>query len=179
MAERRLTQGHIQVYTGDGKGKTTCALGLALRAVGHGLKVYMVQFMKGRETGEARVAAARLAPDMTLRYFGRPGLVNLRTPDPADLALVREAWDLARQVILAGEHALVILDEITLALTFNLLPQEEVLQVLRQRPPGVEVVLTGRQAPPELVELADLVTEMRPIKHYYEAGVKARPGIEW
>jgi cob(I)alamin adenosyltransferase len=179
MAETRLTQGHIQVYTGDGKGKTTCALGLALRAVGHGLKVYMVQFMKGRETGEARVAAARLAPDMTLRYFGRPGLVNLRDPAPADLALIREAWDLARQVILAGEHALVILDEINLALTFNLLSQEEVFQVLRQRPGGVEVVLTGRQAPPELVELADLVTEMRPVKHYYEAGVKARRGIEW
>jgi cob(I)alamin adenosyltransferase len=179
MAATRLTQGHIQVYTGDGKGKTTCALGLALRAVGHGLKVYMVQFMKGRETGEARVAAARLTPDMTLRYFGRPGLVNLRTPAPADLALIQEAWDLARQVILAGEHDLVILDEINLALTFNLLPREEVLQVLRQRPSGVEVVLTGRQAPPELVELADLVTEMRPIKHYYEAGVKARPGIEW
>ena len=179
MAETRLSRGLVQVYTGDGKGKTTCALGLALRAVGHGLKVYMVQFMKGRETGEARVAAARLAPDMTLRYFGRPGLVNLRTPAPADLALIREAWDLARQVILAGEHDLVILDEINLALTFNLLPREEVLQVLRQRPQGVEVVLTGRQAPPELVELADLVTEMRPVKHYYEAGVKARPGIEW
>jgi cob(I)alamin adenosyltransferase len=179
MAETRLTQGHIQVYTGDGKGKTTCALGLALRAVGHGLKVYMVQFMKGRETGEARAAAARLAPDMTLRYFGRPGLVNLRDPAPADLALIREAWDLARRVILAGEHALVILDEINLALTFNLLPPEEVFQLLRQRPPGVEVVLTGRQAPPELVELADLVTEMRPVKHYYEAGVKARRGIEW
>jgi cob(I)alamin adenosyltransferase len=179
MAETRLAQGHIQVYTGDGKGKTTCALGLALRAVGHGLKVYMIQFMKGRETGEARVAAARLAPDMTLRYFGRPGLVNLRDPAPADLALIREAWDLARQVILAGEHALVILDEINLALTFNLLPPAEVFQVLRQRPLGVEVVLTGRQAPPELVELADLVTEMRPVKHYYEAGVKARRGIEW
>jgi cob(I)alamin adenosyltransferase len=179
MAESRLTQGHIQVYTGDGKGKTTCALGLALRAVGHGLKVYMIQFMKGRETGEARVAATRLAPDMTLRYFGRPGLVNLQAPHPADLALIREAWYLARQVILAGEHPLVILDEINLVLTFNLLPPAEVFQVLRQRPRGVEVVLTGRQAPPELVELADLVTEMRPVKHYYQAGVKARPGIEW
>ncbi len=179
MAETRLSRGLIQVYTGDGKGKTTCALGLALRAVGQGFKVYMVQFMKGRETGEAKAASGRLAPDMTLRYFGRPGLVNLRAPDPEDLALVREAWDLARQVIRAGEHDLVILDEINLALTFNLLPAEEVFQVLRERPPWVEVVLTGRQAPPELVELADLVTEMRPLKHYYEAGVKARRGIEW
>jgi cob(I)alamin adenosyltransferase len=168
----------IQVYTGDGKGKTTCALGLALRAVGQGFKVYMVQFMKGRETGESR-AAARLGPEMTLRYFGRPGLVNLRAQAPEDLALVKEAWDLARKVIAAGEHDLVILDEINLVLTYHLVPLEEALEVLRQRPPGVEVVLTGRQAPPELVDLADLVTEMRPVKHYYEAGVKSRRGIEW
>jgi cob(I)alamin adenosyltransferase len=179
MTKIRLSRGLIQVYTGDGKGKTTCALGLALRAVGQGFQVYMVQFMKGRETGEARAAAARLAPEMTLRSFGRPGLVNLRAPAEEDLALIRQAWDLARQVILAGEHDLMILDEINLALTFNLLPSEEVFQVLRDRPPWVEVVLTGRQAPPELVELADLVTEMRPIKHYYEVGVKARRGIEW
>ena len=179
MAETRLSRGLIQVYTGDGKGKTTCALGLALRAVGQVLKVFMVQFMKGRETGEVKAAAARLAPEMTLRPFGRPGLVNLRGPAPEDLALVREAWDLARQVIAAGAHDLVILDEINLALTFNLLPMEEVFQVLRQRPAWVEVVLTGRQAPPALVELADLVTEMRPLKHYYQAGVPARRGIEW
>jgi len=178
MSRERLSRGLVQVYTGDGKGKTTCALGLALRAVGQGFKVYMVQFMKGRETGESR-AAARLAPEMTLRYFGRPGLVNLRAPDPEDLALVREAWNLARKVIAAGEHDLVILDEINLVLTYHLVPLDEALEVLHQRPPGVEVVLTGRQAPPELVSLADLVTEMRPVKHYYEAGVKSRRGIEW
>jgi cob(I)alamin adenosyltransferase len=179
MTRTRLPRGLIQVYTGDGKGKTTCALGLALRAVGRGFKVYMVQFMKGRETGEARVALARLAPDMTLRSFGRPGLVNLQTPDPEDLARIQEAWDLARQVIQAGDTDLVILDEINLALSFSFLPREEVFQVLRNRPAWVEVVLTGRQAPPDLIELADLVTEMRPVKHYYQAGVKARRGIEW
>ena len=179
MSREHLTQGLIQVYTGDGKGKTTCALGLALRAIGQGFQVFMVQFMKGWGTGEAQIAAQRLAPDFTLRHFGRPALVNLKSPDPEDLALIREAWDLARQVILAGEHALVILDEINLALAFNLLPPEEVFKVLRERPAWVEVVLTGRQAPPELVELADLVTEMRPLKHYYQAGVPARRGIEW
>jgi len=178
MAKERLAQGLIQVYTGDGKGKTTCALGLALRAVGQGLKVYMVQFMKGRDTGEAR-AAARLAPDLTLRSFGRPGMVNLASPAGEDLALAREALDLARQVISAGEHDLVILDEINVALTYRLIPLEEVLKLLGERPPWVEVVLTGRQAPPEVVALADLVTEMRPVKHYYEAGVAARRGIEW
>ncbi|OGP72079.1 MAG: cob(I)yrinic acid a,c-diamide adenosyltransferase [Deltaproteobacteria bacterium RBG_13_58_19] len=178
MKKERLAQGLIQVYTGDGKGKTTCALGLAFRAVGQGFKVFMVQFMKGRETGEIR-AAARLAPDLTIRSFGRPGLVNLRAPAPKDLALLQEAWDLARQVITTGDHDLVILDEINLALTFKLLPWEEVLETLRRRPPWVEVILTGRQAPPELIDLADLVTEMQPLKHYYTTGTPARRGIEW
>lgn len=178
MTRERLAKGLIQVYTGDGKGKTTCALGLALRAVGQGFQVYMIQFLKGRETGEAK-AAARLSPDMTFRYSGRPSLVNLRSPAPEDLARVKEAWDLAREVITAGAHDLVILDEINLALTYQLIPLEEALEVLRTRPPWVEVVLTGRQAPPELVALADLVTEMRPLKHYYQDGVKSRRGIEW
>ncbi len=179
MPKERLAQGKIQVYTGDGKGKTTCALGLALRAVGQGFKVYMLQFMKGWGTGEALIAAQRLAPEFTLRNFGRQTLVNLRNPAPEDLALIGEAWNLARQILKAGEHDLVILDEINLALAFNLIPLEEGLEVLRRRPAWVEVVLTGRQAPPELIELADLVTEMRPIKHYFEAGVPARRGIEW
>jgi cob(I)alamin adenosyltransferase len=178
MEKKRLTQGLIQVYTGDGKGKTTCALGLALRAVGQGFKVFMVQFFKGRETGETR-AAARLAPDLTIRTFGRAALVNLRSPTPEDLALLREGFELARTAINGGEHDLVILDEINLALTYGLLPLEEVLATLRRRPAWVEVVLTGRQAPPELINLADLVTEMRPLKHYYEAGIAARRGIEW
>jgi len=178
MSKERLSKGMVQVYTGDGKGKTTCALGLALRAVGQGFRVFMIQFLKGRETGEAQ-AAARLSPEMTLRYFGRHGLVNLRSPAPEDLALVEEAWDLARKVLAAGEHDLVILDEINLVLTHGLIPLDEALEVLRQRPPRVEVVLTGRQAPEELVALADLVTEMRPVKHYYQAGVKSRRGIEW
>ncbi len=179
MPESRLTQGRIQVYTGDAKGNTNGALGLSLRAVGQGFQVYMVQFMKGEETEAAQVAASRLAPELILRPFGGPGPVDPRAPAEEDLALIREAWDLARQVILAGEHDLVILDGINLALTFNLLPQAEVFQVLRDRPPWVEVVLTGRQAPPELVELADLVTEMRPVKTLIEVGVPARRGIEW
>jgi cob(I)alamin adenosyltransferase len=178
MSQQRLSQGLIQVYTGDGKGKTTCALGLALRAVGQGFKVVMLQFLKGRETGESR-AAARLAPELTLRFFGRPGLVNLKSPAPEDLARVREAWEAACQVLTAGEHDLVILDEINLALAHGLIPLEEALAVLRQRPPQVEVVLTGRRAPQALLALADLVTEMVPVKHYYQAGIRARRGIEW
>ncbi len=165
VERKRLKQGMVQVYTGDGKGKTTCALGLALRATGQGFKVCMVQFMKGRDTGEAR-AAARLAPEFTLRYFGRPGLVNLKAPDPEDLALIKAAWELARKAIGRGDYDLVILDEINLALAYGLIPLTEMLTLLRERPPFVEVVLTGRQAPPELMEFADLVTEMRPVKHY-------------
>jgi cob(I)alamin adenosyltransferase len=178
MPTERLSRGRMQVYTGEGKGKTTCALGLGLRAVGQGLRVYVIQFLKGRETGESR-AAARLAPELTLRFFGRPGLGKLRSPTPEDLKLIREAWELARRVIAAGEHDLVILDEINLALAYGLVPLAEALEILRRRPPRMEVVLTGRQAPPELLELADLVTEMRPVKHYFQAGVRARAGIEF
>jgi cob(I)alamin adenosyltransferase len=178
MQTKRLSRGLLQVYTGDGKGKTTCALGLALRAVGQGLKVYIIQFIKGRETGESR-AALRLAPELTFRFFGRPGFGRLRSPNPEDLQLIREAWELAQRVITAGEHDLVILDEINLALAHGLIPLAEVLEVLSLRPPHAEVVLTGRNAPAELLELADLVTEMRPLKHYFQAGVRAREGIEW
>jgi cob(I)alamin adenosyltransferase len=178
MSRERLTQGFIQVYTGDGKGKTTCALGLALRAVGRGLKVFMVQWLKTGDTGEV-LAAARLAPELTIRSLGRPGFINFKSPAPKDIALAREALDLAKEAIAGGEYDLVILDEINVALAFGLLDLEEVLAMLRSRPPWVEVVLTGRQAPAELVALADLVTEMRSVKHYYEAGVTARKGIEW
>ncbi len=178
MVRRRLEQGLIQVYTGEGKGKSTCAFGLALRAVGQGFQVYIIQFLKGQDTGELR-AAQRLAPELTLQGFGRPVLVNLKNPAPEDLALAREALDLARQGIAAGDHDLVILDEINVALAYNLVPLEEVMDIMRQRPPWVEVVLTGRAAPAELIAAADLVTEMVPRKHYWEAGVKARRGIEW
>lgn len=178
MTEGRLTRGCIQVYTGDGKGKTTCALGLSLRAVGQGFKVFFLQFMKGQDTGEI-AAAARLTPDLTLRTFGRPGLVNLKNPAPRDLELAREALKLAREVTLSGRYDVVVLDEINVALAYGLVPLDDVLKLLKARPPHVEVVLTGRAAPPELLELADLVTEMRPVKHYWEAGLTARRGIEY
>jgi cob(I)alamin adenosyltransferase len=178
MTQKRLQQGLIQVYTGDGKGKTTCALGLALRAVGQGFRVFMVQFLKTDDTGEVQ-AARRLAPDFAIESFGTPGFPSLSAPDPGTLAAAREAFALARRIITDGLHDLVILDEVNLSLAYNLVPLAEMLELLRGRPPYVEVVLTGRSAPPELVDLADLVTEMRPVKHYFEAGVKARRGIEW
>lgn len=173
----KLSHGLVQVYTGDGKGKTTSALGLALRAVGRGLKVYMIQFLKGEDTGE-RHAALRLAPEFTIRRFGRCGFVRKGQPDPHDVAQAQEALALARQLIGSGAYDLVILDEINVALYFELLSVAEVLDVLQSRPPHVEVVLTGRYAPPEIIAAADLVTEMKNIKHYYERGIPAREGIE-
>ncbi len=178
MERKRLQQGLIQVYTGEGKGKTTCALGLALRAVGRGFKVLMIQWLKTGDTGEV-TSAARLAPDLAIRSMGRPGFINFKSPASRDVALAREALDAARQALSGGEYDLVILDEINVALSFGLVPTAEVLAMLAARPPWVEVILTGRSAPEEIIEKADLVTEMRPIKHYYATGTAARLGIEW
>ncbi len=177
LDQEGLARGLIRIHTGQGKGKTTTALGLAVLAVGRGLKVYIVQFLKGRATGESR-AATRFHPDLTLRYFGRPGFINSRTPEPEDLALVHEGWGLARRILAGGEYDLVILDEINRVLALGLIPVQEVIEALNQRDPRVEVVLTGRQAPDALIAIADLVTEMYPVKHYYPE-MKARRGIEW
>ncbi len=178
MADGRLERGCVQVYTGEGKGKTTCALGLAWRAVGQGLQVYIIQFLKGRPTGEL-LAAPRLAPELSMQAFGRRGLVNLKSPAPEDLALLHQAFDLAKEIISSGHHDLVVLDEINVALAYDLISLPEVLDLLRRRPRHVEVVLTGRGAPQELLEAADLVTEMRPLKHYWQVDLPARRGIEW
>jgi cob(I)alamin adenosyltransferase len=174
-AERR---GLVQVYTGDGKGKTTAALGLALRASGQGLKVYMVQFMKGWPFyGE--LDAVEHIPNLTLRQFGRPDFVNKDNPDPVDVALAQEALNHTKEIVAAGLHDLVILDEVNVALSFRLIKLAEVLELIDQRPPHVELVLTGRYAPGEIVAKADLVTEMLQIKHPFNDGVQARKGIEY
>jgi cob(I)alamin adenosyltransferase len=174
----KLAQGLIQVYTGNGKGKTTAALGLALRAVGRELMVCMIQFMKGGGPYGEHLAAKRLAPFLTIHQTGREGWVNRDNLDPEDQRLARAALLLAQQSLLSGEYDLVILDEINGAVSFGLLPVDEVLALMAQKPAGVELVLTGRNADPRIIEAADLVTEMREIKHYYKAGVPARLGIE-
>ncbi len=193
-----LGRGAVQVYTGDGKGKTTAALGLAVRAVGWGLRVLVVQFMKRWGYGEHR-AAARLQPGLTIIQVGKPYFVAREGEiDPETLASMgddirvfspgsppQELVDGAEEGLARAERAMqeriadvIILDEINVALHFELVSLERVLAVLRQRPEGVELVLTGRYAPEALVDAADLVTEMREVKHYWTRGLKARRGIE-
>ncbi len=174
----RKKRGLVMVYTGNGKGKTTAALGLALRAVGHGFAVHVIQFMKGSSTyGE--IVALKYLPGVTVEQFGLETFVNKANPSPEDKALAANGLARAREVVAAGEHDLVILDEINVAVDFNLIPIEDVLTLVRERPAHVDLVLTGRYARPELVREADMVSEVLEIKHHYEAGVPAREGIEF
>lgn len=173
-----LKQGLIQVYTGSGKGKTTAALGLALRAAGHDLQVYIVQFMKGWPHYGELVSVQHL-PNVTLRQFGRADFVDRDNPDPQDIRLVHEALAHARQIVASGDYDLVILDEVNVALDYGLVGLDDLLSLLEAKPEHVELVLTGRGAHPEIVKRADLVTEMLAIKHPYEEGVKGRKGIEY
>jgi cob(I)alamin adenosyltransferase len=174
----KLEQGCVQVYTGNCKGKTTAALGLAFRAVGRGLKVIMIQFMKGGGPYGEHLAAARLAPDLTIIPTGRKGWVNRDNPAQADIDLAASALAMAKEKLLSGEYDLVILDEINGAAGFGLIKVDEILELISIRPQQVELVLTGRNADPRVIEAADLVTEMVEVKHYYKAGVPARLGIE-
>jgi cob(I)alamin adenosyltransferase len=167
----------IQVYTGDGKGKTTAALGQALRALGHGMKVYMVQFMKGRTYGEL-IAAESCLPEFTIVMSGRDEFVKKGEPEEVDVRMAREGFELAKQVVDEGQHHMLILDEINVALDYGLLPLREVLDFLRSCPREMEIVCTGRYAPQELIDLADLVSEVKEVKHHYQQGVKMRKGIE-
>jgi cob(I)alamin adenosyltransferase len=173
----KIPDSMVQVYTGNGKGKTTAALGLALRALGHGMKVYMIQFMKGDpDYGELR--AARGLSGFTIRQCGRPDFVDRSHPDEEDIALAQQGLAHAREIVAGGRYDLVILDEINVAMDFHLISTESVLDLIRSKPRGVELVLTGRGAPERVIEAADLVTEMREIKHYYQRGKTARDGIE-
>lgn len=172
-----MERGLIQVYTGNGKGKTTAALGLALRAVGHGLKVLMVQFMKGSDCGELE-SAQKLSPYLTIKKVGRETFVFKNKIDPLDLKMAQEGFSLARKGIENEEYDIVILDEINVAIDFGLIPLSDLLRLIDSKPETVELILTGRNAKPEILERADLVTEMVEKKHYYSKGIPARKGIE-
>lgn len=169
--------GLVHVYTGNGKGKTTAALGLALRAMGNGLNVAMVQFMKcDQYYGEYQIS--KDLPRLTLLPMGRDCLIHEDKVSQADIDAAEAALAKSRELLGSGQYDLVILDEVNVSIKFGLVKVEDVVRMLKERPPRVEVVLTGRYAPPEIVELADLVTEMRCLKHPYTKGVPARAGIE-
>ena len=173
-----MEKGLVQVYTGDGKGKTSAAFGLALRAAGRGLRVFVIQFIKGGfDYGE--LYAVKQLPNLELKAFGQGKFVTQVPPSQKDIALAKEAMALARRVVEKGEYDVVILDEVNVAIHLGLLSLEEVLKLVRAKPKNVELVLTGRNAPKEIVEVADLVTEMREVKHPYAKGVKPRKGIEY
>jgi cob(I)alamin adenosyltransferase len=167
-------KGMIHVYTGDGKGKTTAALGLALRALGHGSKVIVIQFLKGQEISGERLAAKRLAPELKIIPMGRAGFINPVNPDPKDKLLARKALDYAKRIVQKNACDVLILDEVNVALALNLIPVEDVLNFIDSKPDHLELVLTGRNALPIIIEKADLVTEMNCIKHYYDQGVRDR-----
>jgi cob(I)alamin adenosyltransferase len=171
-----MERGYIQVYTGEGKGKTTAALGLTLRASGHGLKVYIGQFMKGQDYSELRSAAA--LDGVTLEQYGEPGWVHEGKLKPEQLEQAAKGLAKASEALRSGGYDIVILDELNMALWFKLISLDDVLRLLDDKPTGTELVLTGRRAHEEIIARADLVTEMREIKHYYTAKVPARRGIE-
>ena len=170
--------GLVQVYTGDGKGKTTAALGLALRAWGRGLKVCMIQFMKkGEDYGE--ILAIRKLEGIDLYQFGSERLITRSSIHQEDIELAHRALTLAEGAMASGEYDVIILDEINVAMFFGLVSPDEVLTVLRNRKKDVEIIMTGRNAPLEIIEEADLVTRMVAEKHPYDKGVIARAGIEF
>ncbi|CAA7601242.1 cob(I)yrinic acid a,c-diamide adenosyltransferase [Acididesulfobacillus acetoxydans] len=175
----RLKQGLVQLYTGNSKGKTTAAFGLAVRAVGHGFHVCIIQFMKGRDDYGELAGFKRLEPECCLEHFGTAGWVRKGQASDEDIREARRAWTRAVEVVMSGEWDIVVLDEVVNAIWFELLPEEEILHLLGQKPDRVEVVLTGRNASETLIAAADLVTEMVQIKHPYEKGIPAREGIEF
>jgi len=169
-------RGRVQVYTGDGKGKTTAAFGLALRAAGRGLKVFVAQFAKGRESGEV-LAAERFADLITVSRFGKNTFIR-GEPDHRDRDEAQRGMRIVRDILAEGAYPLVILDEINIATHYGLVSVEDLLDAIERRARNVEVVLTGRNADPRVLAVADLVTDMRAVKHYFTQETPAREGIE-
>jgi cob(I)alamin adenosyltransferase len=175
-----IRKGLIIVNTGPGKGKTTAAMGTALRAVGNGMRVLMLQFLKGSWHYGELDAVAAFGDKFVMKQMGR-GFVKVggAETDPEDIRMVEQAWAEAEQAILSGQWDLVILDEINYAISYKMLDPERVVEVLRKKPEMVHVILTGRNAHPTIVDLADTVTEMREVKHAYQKGILAQRGIEY
>ena len=172
-----LEKGFVHVYTGPGKGKTTAALGLGLRAAGAGLNVHMIQFMKGRRYSE--LDAVKHLSNFTIVQYGRDEFVSKEKPEQIDIDLAQKGLEHAKKIVKSGKYDLVILDEINVAIDYNLISLDDLLKLIKEKPKKVELVLTGRYAPSELVKNSDLVTEMLEIKHPYKEGVLARKGIDY
>ena len=173
-----MEKGLIQVYTGNGKGKTTAALGLALRAAGHRIKVLIVQFMKGNTQYGELESAKKLSHYLTIIQKGRETFISRPHPEPMDFQLAQEGYTIAKRAIQNKEYDIVILDEINQAVDYGLIPLSDLLQLMDCKPETLELILTGRNAKPEVLERADLVTEMVKRKHYFDKGIPAREGIE-
>jgi len=171
-------KGLVQVFTGDGKGKTSAALGTALRALGHGLRVYFAFFMKGTYPSGERNILSKL-PNVNIASFGSGKFVNPADVKPEEIEQAKQALATARKAMLSGNYDLVVLDEVNIAVAWKLVELDEVLKLIKDKPNNVELILTGRNADAKLIELADLVTEMRKIKHPYDKGVKMRQGIDY
>ena len=176
-----LENGYIQIYTGNGKGKTTAALGLAMRALGHGWKVLIIQFAKGDQgTTYGEIASSnRFSDNLEVRQYGLDRVCYSHNMNIDDFKEAKKGWEDAKAAIASGEYGLIILDEINICIDMGMLKVQEVKNALLNKPRNLEIVLTGRRANQELVAMAHLVTEMQPIKHYFDIGVMARRGIEY
>ena len=170
-------RGLIMVYTGPGKGKTTAAVGQALRALGHGYRVYMIHFMKGRDYGE--FLSLENFSSATVVKAGRDEFVKRGDPDPVDLELAKRGFAHVSEALKSGKYDIVVMDEINVAMDFGLIPVQDVVKLLKSKPSGIDVILTGRNAPAEIIDVADLASEVKEIKHHYQAGVNSRKGIEY
>ena len=171
-----MKKGYVHVYTGNGKGKTTAAMGLAMRAAGAGFKVLIGQFVKGMDYSELH-SFAKFSDQITLKQFGRRCFIN-KGPEAVDVLVARQGLEEVRHAVASGNYQLVIMDEANIATHYKLFSVEELLEIINTKPNNVELVITGRYADDRIMERADLVTEMREVKHYYTQGVTARVGIE-
>lgn len=171
-------RGLVIVITGDGKGKTTAAFGQALRAAGQGYKVFIIQFMKGRKYGEYK-AVKKYLPGITVNLSGLDSFVMRDNPAKIDIELARKGLEKAKRAIQSGKYDMVVLDEINVALDFNLIDINEVIELIKNRPPDLDLILTGRYAPKKIISLADTVSEVREVRHHYNAGIKDRAGMEY
>jgi len=174
----KKNKGLVIVITGNGKGKTTAAFGQALRAIGQGYKVFVLQFMKGRKYGEF-LAAEKYLPNLNIAMSGLDSFVMRNHPAAIDIEMAQKGLDTARKAIESGKYDMIILDEINVALDFKLIKLKDVVTMIKNKPAGLDLILTGRYAPKEIIKLADTVSEIQEVKHHYNAGIKDRAGIEY